>query len=243
MTRMLVTRPLPDAEETAARLRAIGVTPLVAPLMRFAVIPAALPAPQTLAGLVVTSTNGLRALDEMGVVATYAGLRLYAVGDRTAAAARDLGFADTVSASGGAEDLVALLRRTEPETTLFYPAASHPAHDLTALLAPTGIAVETVPVYAMRPVLAFDPAIADALANNQIDAALFYSRRSAETFVALADAADIAPPPGLTALCLSANVAAPLLAAGHARIALADFPSEEAMIALALSFSRDQIGS
>lgn len=243
MTTMLVTRPLPEASETAARLSAIGIAPVVAPLMDFAVIPAALPPADECGGMVVTSANALRALDEMGVVTAYRHLRLFAVGDRTAKAARDLGFADTVSASGNAEDLIALLRDRAPQSKLFYPAARHLAHDLAALLAPSGIVVDTVPVYDMRPAPSLPDDVAKALGDGAISAALFYSRRAAETFVALADAQDLALGGQLAALCLSANVAAPLLASGYARISLADFPSEEAMIALALSFARDQIGS
>ena len=41
-------------------------------------------------------------------------------------------------------------------------------------------------------------------------------------------------------LCLSEAVAEPLLAAHFVRVGLADHPSEEAMMALALSFARDQ---
>ena len=41
-------------------------------------------------------------------------------------------------------------------------------------------------------------------------------------------------------LCLSEAVAEPLIAAHFVRVSLADHPSEEAMMALALSFARDQ---
>ena len=43
-------------------------------------------------------------------------------------------------------------------------------------------------------------------------------------------------------LCLSENVAAPLIGAHFVRVGLADHPSEEAMLGLALSFARDQGG-
>ena len=41
-------------------------------------------------------------------------------------------------------------------------------------------------------------------------------------------------------LCLSESVAAPLIAAHFVRVALADHPSEDAMMGLALSFARAQ---
>ena len=41
-------------------------------------------------------------------------------------------------------------------------------------------------------------------------------------------------------LCLSETVAEPLIDAHFVRVGLADYPSEEAMMGLALSFARDQ---
>ena len=65
-----------------------------------------------------------------------------------------------------------------------------------------------------------------------------YSRRTAQTFVSLADR--VAERSRLGMLCLSEAVAEPLIAAHFVRVSLADHPSEEAMMALALSFARDQ---
>jgi uroporphyrinogen-III synthase len=44
-------------------------------------------------------------------------------------------------------------------------------------------------------------------------------------------------------LCLSEAIAEPLIAAHFVRISLADYPSEEAMMSLALAFARDQNAS
>ena len=44
-------------------------------------------------------------------------------------------------------------------------------------------------------------------------------------------------------LCLSEAVAEPLIDAHFVRVGLADHPSEEAMMGLALSFARDQNAS
>ena len=64
MPAILVTRPEQDAEATAARLRALGFTPIVAPLM--AVDIAAGPALDLggTRGLLMTSANGVRAFAE-----------------------------------------------------------------------------------------------------------------------------------------------------------------------------------
>jgi uroporphyrinogen-III synthase len=83
--------------------------------------------------------------------------------------------------------------------------------------------------------------VAAGLQHGDFAAALFYSRRTAETFVALTAmlvAREARAKMGV--LCLSEQVAEPLLNAHFVRAGLADHPSEEAMMALALAFVRDQ---
>ena len=92
--------------------------------------------------------------------------------------------------------------------------------------------VITVAIYEMRTAERLDTDL------GTLDGALFYSRRTAETFTRLAPGGTDRARPGM--LCLSEAVAEPLLAAHFVRVSLADHPSEEAMMALALSFARDQ---
>jgi uroporphyrinogen-III synthase len=92
----------------------------------------------------------------------------------------------------------------------------------------------------MTPAAALTPATLAGLETGALAAALFYSRRTAETFAA--HAMSLRDKAKLGMLCLSEAVAEPLLAAHFVRVALADHPSEEAMMGLALSFARDQTG-
>lgn len=231
MVRLLVTRPEPDASETAARLNALDIETVVAPLLIAETLATTLPPAAGFAALAVTSANALRALDARGDLARLTGLPVFTVGDKTAAVAREFGFAEVASAAGSFGDLVALLRRAGLRGPILYPAARQQAGDLRQGLAPHGIMVITVPVYAMHPA----PRLTAPLAG--IDGALFYSRRTAESFVALA------PPDAdrtrLGMLCLAEAVAEPLMTAHFVRVSLAEHPSEEAMMALALSFARD----
>jgi uroporphyrinogen-III synthase len=121
---------------------------------------------------------------------------------------------------------------------VLYAAARDQAGDLAKALAPHGVMVITTPVYAMNPAPALSPSLTGRLAGGQLDAALFYSRRTAVTFTELASATRDRSRLGM--LCLSEAVAEPLLAAHFVRVSLADHPSEESMMALALSFARDQ---
>lgn len=232
MVRLLVTRPEPDASETAARLRALDIEAVLSPLLLFETLTTTLPPATGFAALAITSANALRALHDRGEIPRLQALPVYAVGDRSAAVARDLGFAQVVSAGGNLDDLVALLAKAGVDGPVLYPTARQQAGDLAKALAPHGVMVITVAVYGMRP--------ADRLGADlaSIDGALFYSRRTAETFAHLAPTGTDRARPGM--LCLSEAVAEPLIAAHFVRVSLADHPSEEAMMALALSFAREQ---
>jgi len=235
---MLVTRPEPEASETAARLSALDIEAVVEPLLITQTLPTTLPDAEGFAALAVTSANALRALHDRGEVPRFRNLPVYAVGDRTARVARSLGFAEVVSAEGSADDLIALLAGAGIKGPILYPAARLPAVDLAKALAPHGIMVITAPVYAMSPAEALRETTRVALESGGLAAALFYSRRTAETFVALTRSLKSRATLGM--LCLSEAVAEPLLKAHFVRVGLADHPSEEAMLAMALSFARDQ---
>lgn len=241
---MLVTRPDPDASDTAARLGALGIEGVACPLLLHETLGGSLPEPGGFAAIALTSANALRALDERKVLERYRGLPVYAVGDRTAAAARRYGFSRVESAHGGFADLAEKLAHTTMGGPILYFAARDLAGDLAKSLAPYGRMVITAAVYAMNPVAELPDDIVGGLQTGTIAAALFYSRRTAATFVALTEGRlDRQARTRVGALCLSEAVAEPLVDAHFVRIGLADHASEEAMMGLALSFSRDQNAS
>ena len=102
---ILVTRPQPDNEKTGASLRARGFEVLLAPMLRYE--PVALPDEPTAdyAAVIVTSANALRAVEPQLAEYGLLGLPLFAVGERTAAAARKAGFGSVISADGDGADL------------------------------------------------------------------------------------------------------------------------------------------
>lgn len=238
MVRMLVTRPEPDASETAARLSALDIDAVIEPLLTARTLQTTLPPATGFAALAVTSANALRALHDRGELPRFLKLPVYAVGDRTAAVAQAMGFAQVVSAHGNLDALVRLLAKAGIGGPVLYPAARQQSGDLAKALAPHGVMVISAPVYDMQPAASLSEATRAALDGNSIAAALFYSRRTAETFVALTQ--NLRDKARLGMLCLSEAVAEPLLGAHFVRVALADHPSEEAMLGLALSFARDQ---
>jgi len=224
--RIVITRPRADGERTATALEALGHEVLVAPLMR--IEPVAVALAGTWSAIVVTSANALQA----AAVPELKSLPVFAVGSRTADAARQAGFAAVSAANGDTKDLVRLIaaRSAGAKAPLLYLAGEDRAGDLVAELATHGIRAQMKIVY--RAVAeSFPTVLAAALEAGDIDAVLHFSRRSAELFIQGAKASGVAgPAEDVRHLCLSAQVAEPL--AGASRIAIAPSPEEAALIAL-----------
>lgn len=239
---ILVTRPHPDAERTAAGLAALGLEPIVAPMLEARFLHPELPHASPFAALAFTSANAVRALAAHPRGERFAGLPVYAVGDHTAAEARAVGFERTLAASGTLDDLCATIIADKPAGPIFYPAPMHQSGDLAGRLAEAGIKVQSSVLYEMRAAAALPSGLGERFVDGAIAGATFYSRRTAEIFADLLSAPryDFARG-GLFCLCLSENVAEPLVEARFPRIGLADAPSHEAMMTLALAFAQDQI--
>ncbi len=241
---VLVTRPRADAERTAAGLTALGLDPIIAPMLEERFTGVDLPDAADFTAIALTSANGVRALAAHPDGEQFAGLRVYAVGDHTANEARAAGFDHVSAAEGTLGDLSAKIIDDRPMGKIFYPAAHHQSGDLAGLLAHEGIDVDMRVVYEMHAATMLPEGLVQPLASGRIDGAVFYSRRTAEIFAGLVAGPDYADLRArMYCLCLSENVAQPLIEAHFLRMGLADYPSHEAMMTLALAFARDQISS
>jgi uroporphyrinogen-III synthase len=229
--RLVVTRPQTDGERTAAALRAAGHEVLLAPLMR--VEPVETDLSGTWGAIIVTSANAPPAIAGNPACKALFKLPVFAVGQRSAEAAREAGFTDVTSAGGDVRDLVRLIaeRRPHAAAPLLYLAGEDRAADLVGELVMHGVAAEMAVVY--RAVTApFPPELTAALQAGEVDAVLHFSKRSAENYLAGAAQAGVAEQAlGVRHICLSAQVAAPLADAGAGRIAIAPRPNETALIA------------
>jgi uroporphyrinogen-III synthase len=228
--RVVVTRPQADGERTAAALRARGHKVLVAPLMKVEAVAADLSGKW--GAVTVTSANAPAAITENRAGRALFALPLFAVGQRSAEAARQAGFTNVTTAGGNVRDLVRTLieRGTDTTAPLLYLAGEDRAADLIGELLAHGIAAEMRIVY--RAVArSFAPALIEALKAGEVDAVLHFSRRSADSYLAGARQAGIAEQAlAVRHLCLSDQVAEPL--AGASRIAVATRPDEAALIEL-----------
>ena len=231
--RLLITRPEPDNERTAAALRARGHEVVLAPLLHIeAVAGADLGVPPWTA-ILLTSANGARAVADHPRRGELAGLPVLAVGGSSADAARAVGFADVASADGDADDLARLAakRFAGSRPPLLYLAGEDRTGDLAGTLAAEGLSVRTVAIYRAAKAGRFPSAVRAALEQGGIDGVLHFSRRSVESYVECGrDIIGQALTP--VHYCLSARAAEPLKAAGAPRIVVAPQPDEASLLAL-----------
>lgn len=241
---VLVTRPGPDNEATAAALRANGFEAVLAPMLRYEVLPFEDDPETTHDGVIVTSANALRAIADLPLRERLSTLPLFVVGEHTADAARAAGFADVVvdPQHGGASGLPALVegrlrrprrgsRAAKAQRSLLYLAGADITRDLSAELGARGFHLVTLTVYRMVAATTLPAAARDAFAADGIEAILHYSRRSAQAFVAAARGAGVEISAlALPQCCLSDAVARLMRDAGAAHVTVARATDDASMI-------------
>lgn len=233
--RLIVTRPEPDAGRTAQALAALGHEPILSPVLDISPDPDADLGSAAYQGVLVTSSNAVRALALNQWRQAIVGLPLLAVGDRTALEAKRAGFESARSAGGALDDLVALAAtQFDPGAgPLLYAAGDVRSDELGGRLGALGFRVATVIVYRARPRPRLAAAAADALRGAAAAGVLLYSRRSAEAFARAVQAEGLAPlPERISCYCLSGAVAAPLPAVATGPIRIAERPDQISLFAL-----------
>jgi len=225
--RLLLTRPHSESEALAAILTARGHACLIEPMLEIAPTEAE-PDLAGVAALIATSANGLRAF---AARSDRRDLPVIAVGDATAAAARAGGFAKVESAGG---DVMALARhvaatRRPTEGALLHLAGRETAGDLPGALA--GFALRRVVLYEARAATGLSAALRAALSD--LGGALFFSPRSAATFVTLLRSADLSGSvSAMIAFCLSRAVAEAASPLRWKAVEVAARPDQAALIDL-----------
>jgi uroporphyrinogen-III synthase len=181
-------------------------------------------------GVVLTSANAARAIAAHPLQTTILALPVLAIGKHTADAARAAGFREIRSTDGDSRDLLRLLSN-EAEIGCgphLYLAGEERAANLTQTMN-----VVTAVVYRMTPIERFAPAAESALRAGHVEGVMHFSTRSARAYVDCATRAQmLAGALAPMQFCLSAQVAAPLRAAGTDAIRIAGRPDEAALIDL-----------
>jgi uroporphyrinogen-III synthase len=240
--RVLVLRPERAAIRTAEALRAMGHEPILAPVLTIEDLASPLPDIRFDAVL-ATSANGLRKLRGRAEIAELSRLPLIAVGDRTAQAGREAGFATVHVAEGDGRALVAEAKLRFPEPARFLHAAgADRAFDIAGALEAFGHQVSVVELYRATVATALPEAARAALADDAVDVVLHHSGRIAETFLSLAHDAGLGEAARAAGhAALAGRIAKALSEFGCARVAVAARPDEaalfDAMAAVALGGS------
>jgi uroporphyrinogen-III synthase len=231
----LVTRPLEDAAPLVRALADRGIEAIVAPLLAIApLVDAERRLSDALIGaqaVLFTSANGARIF---AASSPRRELPVFAVGDASAAAARIAGFRAVTSAGGDVSDLAALIRaKLAPQHgALVHAAGSVVAGDLGAALEATGFTYRRAVIYDAVTAETLPSKAMAALRDGALELALFFSPRTAATFVRLVQAADLARTAStITALGLSEAVVSALAALSWQAVRVAAQPTQGSLIA------------
>lgn len=232
---VLVTRPRSDAQDMCAALEAAGHQVSVEPLLEIELAPVGSALLTDVQALVLTSRNALRALSASPALYDARRLPVFAVGPGTATLARQAGFGTVFAGEGTARDLADLIanHRRPEDGVLLHLAGEILAFDLKGDLEARGYTVSQTTVYRAVASQSLSESVVHALAALSIDAVMLMSPRTAAVYadlVARHELAEAARTP--IYLCLSLAVASALAPLAPHRIAVADQPSSQEMLAL-----------
>lgn len=228
---VLITRPAEDAAETAAAVAALGYRVLCTPALEIHDTDEPLPDPALYQGVIFSSANGVRAFSRRYPPAGYFSIPVFAVGEHTADVARKAGFVQVQSGQGTMKDLTASMKaQITPGARLLHlrgqDMRENPADYLST-------PIDGITLYRADPVTRLEPEALAALREGAVQAVLFYSARSAASFVsALKNDWPEADLRATRALCLADSVIESLNRFNWAAIHVSLTPDQVGMLRL-----------
>ncbi|HJO68913.1 MAG TPA: uroporphyrinogen-III synthase [Rhodospirillales bacterium] len=240
--RVLVTRPEDDTTALARLLGEHGIDAMIEPLLVIEHAPPAAFGLEGVQAVLMTSANGARAF---AASTERRDLAVFAVGDATARAAAEAGFTTIENAAGDVGALAELVKeRLDPGAGgLVHAAASEVAGALGDALRASGFAYRREILYRARQTTAFSQAAHRALRDHALDGALFFSPRTAQTFVSLVldgrlcECCEV-----MVAFCLSAAVAGELAALPWRAVRIARRPNQGSLVSLVEDMAGNRTG-
>lgn len=230
MPHVLITRAEPDASETAARIAARGLHPIVAPIFSHVIRPLAVAAPQRIAAVLLTSRNAIPACPPC-----LHHKPVYAVGPATARRASDAGFRHVINANGDASALAARVAQEIPPLSgsLLLPTAAGQGIPLARALRHQGFRVLRRVAYQTMKLPSLPPPATRALAAGDLAFVLIFSTESARHLVDLMLAAGLGDAArNIIAVSISERPSMALRRLPWRRITVAARPNQDAMLAL-----------
>ena len=218
---LIVVRPEPGNAATVAAARANGIDAISAPLFAVEPLTWLSPGAAPFDAVLLGSANAVRHAGP--ALVGYTALPAYAVGEATAAAAREAGFEVAASGETGLQELLPLLARDRRGRVLRLAGQRHVELD-----PPSGVEIVTEVVYWARP-LPLDPALADRLRCGAV--AMLHSADAARHFAEECTRLDL-DRGGSALACLAPRVAT-AAGTGWAACRVAPRVDDAALLALA----------
>ena len=218
---ILILRPQPGADETAARAEALGLKGVVAPLFQVKPIAWRAPDPGAFDALLLTSANAARHAG--GGLAAFAALPCYCVGEGTAAEAREAGLAVTRVGPSDGNAIVEMMAEDGIREVLHLCGRDHVG------LEHPDLGISHVPVYASNAVDGLPAQAEVAIEAGAL--VLIHSPRAGRLFADLVDAAPLDR--GAIHLAAISHAAAEAAGEGWASLAVAAAPRDQALLELA----------
>jgi len=229
--RVLITRPKEDSAKIQRELAARGIDSQLDPMLRVHPLENVSVDLAGAQGLLFTSSNGVRSFARRS---ERRDMPAYCVGDETARTARAEEFREVHSAAGNVDRLAEYVAgHARPEKgRMIHIAGSVSAGNLAGALRDAGFAVDRVPLYEAVAATALGEETREAIEQKHLDAALFFSPRTAATFVSLVKSARLEGGcRAIDAYCLSAAVAHAVAGLPWRHIFVAAQPTRAAMLA------------
>lgn len=233
--RLLVTRPRPDADKQAEKLRARGHEVVVEPLIEIVYRDVGRLPLEGVQALVATSRNGLRALARNEALENARKLPLFAVGPATAALGEALGIRRIHACDGRATDMAErIAEECAPGAgAILHLAGSRLASDLKGDLEELGFSVAQPRLYESVRAPVLSDALVARLAGDGLNGLLLMSPFTARSWVELAGEAGVHDQATqLRHYCLSAAVEEGLDGFAAGQVAVAENPFEDDLLAL-----------
>lgn len=236
MGSIIVTRPPRDATPLMARLAAMGYNAFQAPVIDIRFLAGTKIPAKRFQAVLLTSANGARALAHDPALRPLTNSVAVAVGETSAAAAREAGFRHVLVAGGNVDRLIDTVKRQlQPGAgPLLYASGRQTTGDIVGELERAGFTIARAVLYEAVAAKALPQAVIEAIAGGEADGVLIYSPRSARIWCRLALAAGLTDALArLPHYCLSENVKRTLeeSGCGAAPALVAARPEEASLLA------------
>lgn len=227
--KILITRPLPAAKVLAREIKEVGFESVIEPMLKIENTEVNLPDLSSFDGFIFTSANGVHAYTS---ISDTRDKPVFTVGQKTADEARRAGFFVVESAG---KDVLALAQFMRSQKGLY---AHFRGQDVSSSLIETlsseeALFINEFVIYRAVKTQNISPKILKYIENNEISHALFYSKRTAEAFVALLRNHECTSfVKRIKALCLADSMVKCLSVLPWADIQIAAHPDQQSMLEL-----------